>query len=818
MENENKVKAGPSRPILVTGVVLFLILAAAVYAYFNYQQASDAQLPLSSAASQVAISNPANGAELTAFEPVMVNAQAIGPAAYLSVELWINGELASVQAGPSAGKTPLSATFGWLPKEEGSFSLVARAIDENGQTSTSPAVQVTVLPNEDSTDETAAAFADVPALLPAGEGGYSPPAGPGAGDSVSPADPDPGNPGNQGNEAPPAAPELVLESASGSCEADLLIHDLSDNEDGFIVFRQLNNGPWQQLTTLAAQSQTQWIELLGVNLVGGQTTFYVSAFNSEGEAQSNLVSISKAPADCTVDLQGPEVQAVLLEGISLTNLAPPDQLYCYRSLNDGLWARWPASDFFYPDEDGIFVLNDVLQLIIADVEENLDISGYSLMMECWGWFGSDLQYLGELAHSDQQLVLGEAVAIGTGLQAEIGYQALDGEGEGPLFGLGGDLTAQYLGDQDLILKYIFPPDMVAPAAFVTYEPEECTNHLPPDAQNLLGTILFCFPYPGFHGGFAEGDNPQPYLAWNFFHVCDEGYGWETEGGPCKSYQYWLDQAAANGGQVGFYIEDYSSEGHQTWTVSMANLTMFTIPPNGCNGARSFFVRMWYEEDGFRQYSPYSNDATIECPKPVGDVLSLDFTFDTLSLSNHDDGDDGAQTMELFGYFQVMAPSSQLGNNNYLKMGAWDEQWSDCPDDTDYFVSTPPGSCTQRLTNGTHNLAGIPLCKSSDYKQNSEYHCYRHLTANHSVQDLYQAPNNTLQVQVQDGDAITLWVVLHDWDDASGNDLTCWGYSQISSKTIFEWDAMDGAGFGITAFGDASSPGQCNISGTIHVND
>jgi hypothetical protein len=434
-------------------------------------------------------------------------------------------------------------------------------------------------------------------------------------------------------------------------------------------------------------------------------------------------------------------------------------------------------------------------------------------MECWGWYGTDLQFLGSLKYNDGAPTLGEATAIGGNLKADLVFEQLDGHTPG--FGFG-EVSAELAADiNDIAFKYIFPPDMVPPAAKVTYDPEECTSHLMPDAQNLLGTILFCFPYPGFHGGFAEGNNPQPYLVWNFFKYCNLGYGTEKEGGPCHSYDYWLQYAADNNGKVSFYVNDYSSEGHQQWKVSAPQLTMLNIPPNGCNGTRTFSVQMVYEQDSLQQYSPVSNPFTINCPKPVGNVVTLDFTFENMSLNNQDDGDSGTQTVELFGYFQVQAPSSQLGNNNFLKMGAWDEQWSDCPDDTDAFVSNPPGSCTQRFTNGSHNLFNVPLCKSSDYTEDSEYHCYMHF-GNSAVQDSYHAPNNTLRVEVQDGDSIKLWVILHDWDDASANDLTCWGYSDLGSKSIFEWDAIDGAGFSIVAFGDVNSGGSCSISGTIHV--
>lgn len=821
MANENKVKAGVSRPVMITGVVLFIILAVAAYAYFDYQASAD-KLPMASAASQVSISQPGNGAEFTAFEPLGVNTMAIGPTPFLYVELWVNGELASVQTGPADGKTPLSATFAWLPQEEGDYSLIARAQNAEGQTVTSQTVLVHVGANEDLAEGSTAQFADVPAVAPPlGGGGYAPPSGPSG--PAAPADDWQSDPGgwidNLTNDQPPAAPELVINHTDGSCEADLQIHDLSDNEQGFAVFRQVGGGQWHQIKTLAAQSQSDWIEVADASLVGGQNTFYVSAFNSEGEAQSNLASVNVNPADCNAQLIDNAVQAVLLENIALIDTSAPDKLYCYRTLNGGGWLRWPASDFFYPDPDGLFVLNEVLQVVVADLEENSAITEYSLHLECWGWYGDDLEHLGALDHSNSNLEIGTAPVLGQGLSANVVYEALDGEGQGPLYELEGNLSADYVGDAlDGVLKYIYPPNMVAPAAYVTYDPEECTSHLMPDAQNLLGTILFCFPYPGFHGSSAEGDNPQPYLVWNFFKYCSDGYGYEAEGGPCMSYAQWLAEAAATGGNVGFYVHDYSNAGYDQWVVAADNLRMFNIPPNGCEGQRTFQVQMFYEHaDGFVQYSPNSNAYTIDCPKPVGNVLSLEFTFETLVLNGVDDDDGGVEDVEVYGYFQVIAPSSYPGNNNYLKMATWDKQNGDCSDDTGTGDNHRP-SCPRILTDGSHNLYNIPLCPTTDYSGQDDWQCSFYYAPNAAQVNDYASNQNSLRVDVQDGDAITLWVILWDWDDASGNDLVCWGYAEYDSKTIFEWDAMDGQSFGFSAWGDVSTGSTCGVEGVISVHD
>lgn len=811
-------------PVLIVGVVVIILIVGAVYLFLGYR-AQAGHPPLAGQASQVSISNPAHDTAVEALTSVAVDAMAAGPHPFASMELWVNGELMGVQAAPSQGKTPFSANFSWLPKEEGNYSLVARAIDQDGQASTSPAVLVIVNPN-DGEGQLSAEAADMPAVLPSAGGGYSPPAGPASGDSVGPADDWQGSPGDWvnslTNKEPPNAPEIVLQTDPGVCMGDLSIHDLSDNEEGFAVNVQINGGNWVEAKTLASQSQNDWIVLNDLHLAGGQTSIYVTAFNSEGEAQSNIVTATKSPGDCTMELlgasQNQNIQLIKLDAITLPNADPPDQLYCYRSINSGNWVRFPDSDYFYPEEDGSFSLNEVLDAFLADNPYGLNPDLQTMDLECWGWYTANLEYLGNLHYEPEDgLQFGKFAVANDALKADLQFEQLDGDW--PFYQLDGDLSMELNFDVfDKTLHSIIDPLMHPPAAYVTYDPDECTNHLPPDAQNLLGTILFCFPYPGFQGGLdQEVDNPQPYLVWNFFNGCNDGYGDETNGGPCKSYQAYLQEAQSDGSEVGFIIHDWSSAGHQVWTVKAPNLRMFNIPPNGCTGGRTFRVVMYHKMEGFTQYSPSSNDYTITCPKPVGNVVTLDLTFENITFHNVEDGEDEPQDVEVYGNFQVMAPSSQLGNNNYLQMGAWDEQYGECPDDTGSFTSSnPPGGCTQVFHSGSYSLYNVPLCKSSDPHHADKYQCSAQVTSNYTVGDLYQTNNNRLRIDVQDGDGINLAMVFYDWDDASGNDLVCWGFNSDfdSGKSVFQWHAMDGQNFALIGFGDDGM--TCTVEGVFHV--
>lgn len=818
---ENAFSKLASRWQILALLATAILLLVALYSYNQYLNSAGLAY-IENQASQVSIGEPTNGAQLSLLQPVTISGLAIGPNPFTSMELWINGQLMGVQAGPADGKTPLPASFVWLPDEEGSQSLVARAIDGDGGLWTSPAVLVNVVPGEGEEEETGAGGglpADVPAVYPSA-GGYSPPSAPGLDDPKAEAQPWVPTFGDWfsnllggDNDTIPVAPDVTADVLF-ECEAELNIRDLSDNENGFRVYRQLgNSADWELIDTLQAWSGAEWISYVDPG-VFGSVVYYVSAFNEAGEASSGP-TYAVAPGDChPPDPVISSAIAVQFQSINMLNTATPDMLYCYRSINGGIWSRWPSSDFFYPNQDGSFDLNEVMEIVQMEIDAWLEES-YSLDLECWGWYGAGLQYLGVIHYGGGSPATGDLSVIGDALQANLAIKPINDLG--PFYQLGGDLDPEFaldLGGD--FFKFLIDQQMQFPMVQVTYNPDLCESHLPPEFQNLFGRILFCFPYPGFQGndpvGNDEVQNPQPYLIWDFWNQCRDGYGIEPDGA-CRSYQSYLEQAELNNGRLGFIIYDWSSAGFHQWIVEAPQFFEMTIPPNGCNGERTFSVVMFYEEDGFTQYSPKGNDWSIECPKPVSSVLTVDFVFDNVTFSNLDDGDSGEQTVEVFGYFQVSAPSSPLGANNFLKMGAWDEQWSECPDDTGGFSSNTP-SCPQVFTNGSFNLANVPLCKSSDYTQADEFHCWQTI-GNTTIQDFYQTNNNRARVQITDGDGILMVANLIDWDDASANDSVCVGLYEIpAGMTVFEWDAMDGTSFSL--YGMLGETGDCIVSGTIDV--
>ena len=100
----------------------------------------------------IAIASPAYGYEKSAGIPIIVKTSAFGPNPILSIELWIDGQMQGVHAGPPGGMDQFEPEFSWIPTEPGVYALVARAVDSENMTAASPSVLVRISPIEISGD------------------------------------------------------------------------------------------------------------------------------------------------------------------------------------------------------------------------------------------------------------------------------------------------------------------------------------------------------------------------------------------------------------------------------------------------------------------------------------------------------------------------------------------------------------------------------------------------------------------------------------------------------------------------------------------
>ncbi|MCJ7622647.1 MAG: hypothetical protein MUO76_04020 [Anaerolineaceae bacterium] len=262
------------------------------------------------------------------------------------------------------------------------------------------------------------------------------------------------------------------------------------------------------------------------------------------------------PSDCTPESS--EYTASSLQAtLQIPNLEG-GMPYCYFSTDGVSWARWPQFGFLAPDEGGYITGEPILQLLPNSLTGGQVYPRLDLFMECWGWQDGILVQLGDfyVEGMDPQYTGGQFVA-GEGISAEVVFEhvnliaASDFETLEPIT-LGG---SDFVPKQDKLTQ--ISPEIPRVYLSQTTDPEACGDHLPPDAQNFLGQLLYCFPYPEFDPNKGAVSS-QPYLVWIFDSgpSCLAGIG-EV----CTSYPELLALAEENGGQVGFDVTSMSNAGN-----------------------------------------------------------------------------------------------------------------------------------------------------------------------------------------------------------------------------------------------------------------
>lgn len=787
----NKTKQVELLMISVVGTAVVILGVWVGLNYARYRRSGGLPAKASFPA-QVAISFPPNGVQIEAGEPLMVEADALGPHPFLSMELWLDGELVGVQAAPEGGRQPFSAEFFWQTSELGAHSLIAVAVDGNGQKVISAQVVVLVGQGEVAVEDL---VLQVVQPEPS-DGYYVPPFGPGEGSSVGPAGIWGGTPGNWINsflvDEIPLAPELVVRP--NKCAANLLIHDLSDNEEGFVVYRHLVNSPdWLKVSTLSAQSEMEWIEYVDEG-ISGPVTYYISTFNSQGEVKSNLTQVNIDPADCPTEQESLSVESVDMT-LKLTEVEA-EKVYCYQSHDGVNWERWPIVGFLSPDEAGNLPEGPIAFLRKEPPGEVWGFNSLGLMMDCWGWQGGDLIRVGDFAVGELKPdPTGRQLINGEGVIAEVKFKL---EKISTLAGLL-PLQINVMDEDQPNLPSNLPvsPDIPRVKLSLTSDRNICGAHLPPHIQSYDEQLQFCFLYPEYDPDNG-GTSPQPYLVWDFDPepVCLGGGGEE-----CKTYKEILDLAEQNGGQVGFTILSVRGTKKTVWNVTEPGLTMFVVPPLFCLGDTTFSVRMWYRPgtQGVSEsvspqfevgeigadslsipkthYGPYSNWITIPCnssnlynPSIVEMVQYYDVTFDWMWLGSLDDDDLGTEVVELYGNFWAWSPAM----NFWVEAPCWFSGFDNC--DSDHLEPTYiEGGGTRYLLlkewksskgedfiDGMYALEWEKLCLSTT-----------RVSCSHMGEPTYfKSYNNTLKIYKREGESLSIGVILMDYDEASYDDTVC----------------------------------------------
>ncbi len=785
---------GASRVALVlvaSGLGLALGLAA-FFVYGRLRGPTAADLPTRQTP-EVHILDPGDGSQLPLGSPIPIDVQATAGLPIQGLELWIDGQLLGLQEHPGEGSDSFQATFVWMPSHPGVHGIGARALGAQGPLAFSDVIHVQIFEAEYATDRPDVLDFDVPVVLPQAEGG-APVSGPPAGEPVAEAEPSsapreyPPDPGMG-----PAAPQLAVEA--DGCLVALKIHDLSQDEESFSVYRQpVSAMGWSQVAQFEPHEGTGWMEASLPALPGG-STYYAASFHEGGESPGNMALVNVDPADCA-PLSTERSVFDLNLGMLLSD-SEADRAYCYRSFNGAGWERIPKTGFF-PLGSPESARQPSMQINLTELGQGTDGGELRLLFDCWGWRGGELGHLGQFEHSFDLTNLGA-------LPDEVPGSAFDGalqlrpESEATtFFPLGGDFAdfdwSGAIGKFELLQD---DPSMPYFHPMVTKDPDICKNHLPADAQNWLGQTLFCSPYPGFTPGLGS-ENPQPYLVWDPINDCPLGDG----SPPCTTYQEWLEKAEQEDGDLRFAVRDSSSAGTFSWSIGAGDLRSWVIKPLDCAGKRNFQVHMYYvDEDEFKR-GPESIMVSTDCPHPVPWEIPLDVTFESIRFYNLDDGEsDIPQDVEVYGF--MLTQSAQ--ESRYLNLAEWGEQGDDCPDETiGWFGSLDTGggltiTCPKIFHDAfAWDLSDVALCQGT-----SRYNC--------SVLG-WDFNHNTVRVHVNDGEGLGFQVLVVDWDDASANDLQCLGAATVPARDRFAWAQVQDEPFVLESIDWGS--GSCRIEGSI----
>jgi len=583
--------------LLRTGFLGFvLVIAIGLVAYMSskfmqYRQIGDGPIFNANGIS-VTITNPGSGYQALAGSLQSVNVLASGPHPVIGVELWVDGDLVGAKESPTlAGVSPFAVSFTGLPFNPGAHMLLARAKDTNGGIKDSDIVWIYITENPNAQAEVS--YLPQPATSqinppPSGEtvdetATWSPSIGgfidwwSGSGDALE-------------------TPDLVAEA--DGCTVTLFIHDHSEDELGFSVFRTAD-GQTQSTTptfNLASHVGQGWFAAEDTLAQGGTYTYIVEAFNGQDDtAASNPILVT---VDCPSEPSEPTTYSLILK--KFTPPVAAENLYCYISADGINWQRTPEVGFFPPDVlepldpnqigtkppgldeiegggDGFPVDSFFNVFFELDPAEPGTSEGTQIIrMDCWGWLGGQLGSLGQYE-----------VGVDTSQDGLINLNKPE---------LGAEMTFDLLPIN--YLESIFPPkpeldpQLLAPTIHFSTHDTDCVNHLPgwvkPDFE-----IQMCHP-----GEYVDILNPgdlswhqHMYVFWELDNKKNCG-----ESGQCidPTDQASLDHWGYIVSEAGYNLYDLGvSSLIPAKTFNSLRDVLYIVPEDGsCNDVRTFRIRTW----------------------------------------------------------------------------------------------------------------------------------------------------------------------------------------------------------------------------------
>jgi hypothetical protein len=411
--------------------LVFLVILAVVLALARLPNVKT-QLAAKSPDIAITIVKPGDGTQWYLNSSIKIFANAFSAKPVQSLELWVDGSLV-----PSA--RPEKGNYGqwvWVVKSPGAHTLLVRAKDSSGAIGNSNVVRVIGLASSlpgmqlvylSQNGDTAQSIAQKYGLAPddlkkanpkMNPDGTFPPGTPvkipivfaqvtpAPENSPTQAPPAPAQsaPTLQASklkvwvsqyldQTPPQAPGLTV--SVNACAASLSITNSDASTLGFIVYRlDPNAQSFQKIASLGPGNGSTPIPYNDPNLYG-KFSYYVSAFNGQGESPSNIAATEVSAADClTPYWSGTEPDVPLPTGPipPLPKPAKYDKAYYYLSINGSVKQRVPAAPNQFLDlPNGIFNVNDQFTAIAASQPQGQ----LAVEMDAWGWNGGALIHIGD---------------------------------------------------------------------------------------------------------------------------------------------------------------------------------------------------------------------------------------------------------------------------------------------------------------------------------------------------------------------------------------------------------------------------------------
>lgn len=687
----------------------------------------------------VTLLSPTSGETVPAGAMLLVTAQALGTEPIISTELWVNGIPIQNLSAPNEGTNLFTAIFSWIPTQPGEYLVWVRAFDASANSADSDSVVVTIAPTEKTS------LAEI-SLAPY-EGYVGPPLG------SPPSNPQPSQPWSpspsdwvtqKSVDEPPIAPQLT--ASPEDCGAMLTIEDLSDNESGFRVYRQVPSLPgWKLIATLSANHDAAAIAYTDTGYEG-LLSYKVSAFNAQDQTESNPIVVDIILGNCPPP---EDFEVISIEVAKMLTDENVEQMYCYKSLGGESWSRWPKEGFITPINGQAELINPTIIALLPSQAPGGVEALPPLYMNCWGWMGGELDLLGNMEFENYSgNTQGQMVRAGVGFSIELKEPTFDIKSGAP----------------DL-LDMLFKVSLLQPQVSASDNIGLCLDLLSAEAN---------LPYNYCLKG--EGSTPWPYdpayLVWDlsFKDNCALGSNCldPTDLGS------WENVPGVENGEFGYKIKFLDLNFIKTFDTP--EQLVMAIPGyfanDDCTDTRAYHLSTYFIPEG-SQKMYQSEGQWISAPSPCAktNLVVLDLILDDLLILHTAEEVDEGDKLELYGIIMLIPQDGaiqviQLGERgnypNYISPECLLPEGLSITENMTQF----DGRCPTSAWEGAYEFDNLPMCESSGISCKQPFHFGPQRFA-FALLDWTAGPSYSQMPQI--------YINLVDHDENSTDDKVCEGY-------------------------------------------